>query len=371
MTATGWPLAKNQAMDTTSEVSLEGDARIYESLRHFWHPVMYADELGDGPAQATLCEVQLAIVRLDGEVSAFNDLCPHRGTALSLGSVVDGESCQELRCAYHGWQYDDGGRCTTIPQRPDLVDNLRVRVQTFPTVERYGLIWVCLLQDPMFPMAEFPQYDDPRFQHHHMKMPDWNCTSPRRVENYVDLGHFAILHDGFLGQVNHPEIPRHDVWREDHILRIKQLEPNREPVNEKYATDISGDEVVVDDDGEFTMTDQEWWLTMPLTVLLHQTLPGDRHYYLFFHATPLDPGTVRNFTIHARNFGDPDKAQQELFSFSQTIYGQDKPIVESQRPEALSRDLSHELHLQDVDTVALQYRLWLSELVASTEGTAN
>ncbi|HAT16748.1 MAG TPA: hypothetical protein DCS76_03070 [Gemmatimonadetes bacterium] len=142
-------------------------------------------------------------------------------------------------------------------------------------------------------------------------------------------------------------------------------------MNEKYAPDISDDEVVVDDDGEFTMTDQEWWLTMPLTVLLHQTLPGDRHYYLFFHATPLDPGTVRNFTIHARNFGDPDKAQQELFSFSQTIYGQDKPIVESQRPEALSRDLSHELHLQDVDTVALQYRLWLSELVASTEGTAN
>ena len=45
MTATDWSLAKNQTVSAASEVSLEGDARIYESLRHFWHPVMYADDL--------------------------------------------------------------------------------------------------------------------------------------------------------------------------------------------------------------------------------------------------------------------------------------------------------------------------------------
>ena len=41
----------------------------------------------------------------------FNDVCIHRGAALSLGSVQDGR----LTCAYHGWQYDYEGRCVRIP----------------------------------------------------------------------------------------------------------------------------------------------------------------------------------------------------------------------------------------------------------------
>ena len=51
------------------------------------------------------------LVRLDGEVRAFRDLCVHQGTALSLGWVEDG--C--LVCPYHGWTYDTDGQCGRIP----------------------------------------------------------------------------------------------------------------------------------------------------------------------------------------------------------------------------------------------------------------
>ena len=44
-----------------------------------------------------------------------------------------------------------------------------------------------------------------------------------------------------------------------------------------------------------------------------------------------------------------------LQDFEQTIFDQDKRIVESQRPEQVPFDLADELHLK-FDTVAVNYR---------------
>ena len=50
-----------------------------------------------------------------GTAHAFFDLCIHRGTALSLGTV-EGD---EIVCPYHGWRYGSDGACTRIPQLAD------------------------------------------------------------------------------------------------------------------------------------------------------------------------------------------------------------------------------------------------------------
>jgi hypothetical protein len=44
------------------------------------------------------------------------------------------------------------------------------------------------------------------------------------------------------------------------------------------------------------------------------------------------------------------------------IQQQDKPVVESQRPEMLPFDLSAELHIRGIDKASLEYRKWLVEL---------
>jgi len=44
------------------------------------------------------------------------------------------------------------------------------------------------------------------------------------------------------------------------------------------------------------------------------------------------------------------------------VIGQDRPVVESQRPEQLPYDLSAELHIRGVDRASLEYRKWLVEL---------
>ena len=58
------------------------------ALRRCWHPVAYGADLGPGPRAATLLGERLALWRDSrGAAHAFRDLCVHRGTALSLGSV--------------------------------------------------------------------------------------------------------------------------------------------------------------------------------------------------------------------------------------------------------------------------------------------
>ena len=83
-------------------------------LRHYWHPVALAAEVGDKPKAAKLLGTDIVLWRTATGVSAFKDLCIHRGAALSRGSVQDGI----IACPYHGWRYDRTGQCVHIPALP-------------------------------------------------------------------------------------------------------------------------------------------------------------------------------------------------------------------------------------------------------------
>jgi phenylpropionate dioxygenase-like ring-hydroxylating dioxygenase large terminal subunit len=69
----------------------------------------------------------------------------------------------------------------------------------------------------------------------------------------------------------------------------------------------------------------------------------------------------------AMNYGH-DLPEADLVAYQDTIFAQDRPIVESQRPELLPLDLQAELHLRS-DRTAIAYRQWLKQL-GLTFGTA-
>ena len=77
-------------------------------------PFVRVAEIGEIPAHepfvARLPGQRLALVRLGGEVFAFDDACPHNLGPLGLGEVADGV----LTCPLHGWQFDvRSGACRT------------------------------------------------------------------------------------------------------------------------------------------------------------------------------------------------------------------------------------------------------------------
>ena len=75
-----------------NELDAAGEAALDLALRSAWMPVCQSSELTDRPLPVRLSGEALVVVRLGGTVTAFPDLCVHRGTALSLGWVDPGTS---------------------------------------------------------------------------------------------------------------------------------------------------------------------------------------------------------------------------------------------------------------------------------------
>lgn len=111
------------------------------NLSQFWYPILWSKEVTDKPVAVKLLDQPLVIWRANGQLSAFYDLCIHRGAALSLG-WVNGD---QLVCGYHGWNYAADGSCTRIPSLPPEREiPSKARAKAYRVEERHGLIWVCL-----------------------------------------------------------------------------------------------------------------------------------------------------------------------------------------------------------------------------------
>ena len=334
---------------THNDLDAAGEAHLYEAMRGFWHPVALGSEVTDAPHRAKLLGEQLVVARMGGVVRCFPDLCVHRGTALSLGRV-EGD---QLRCAYHGWTYGPDGVCTSIPARFGTNIPRRARLHPYPVEERYGLIWVSLEDDPVFPIPRFPEYDDPSFKVVNGPVYGWESSAHRRVENFVDFAHFAWVHDGILATRDRPEVADHEVWRDEPELRFSRRV--QEPASGFTALESDAPDAFVD--VQYTYS-----LTMPLTAHFNRTtIPGGETYVLMMSAAPLGPASTRSFWSLARNYALAED-DRDFLKFERIVQEQDRPVVESQRPEMLPFDLSAELHVRGVDKVSLEYRRWLVEL---------
>jgi phenylpropionate dioxygenase-like ring-hydroxylating dioxygenase large terminal subunit len=314
-----------------------------QSLRACWHPVGFSADLTDRPLHSDLLGEPLVLWRgPDGSPRVMSDLCVHRGTALSLGSVRG----DELVCAYHGWRYGADGRCVAIPQ---LADPSRVpakaRVTAFAARERYGLIWVAL-EEPRWPLPEVPELEDGSWAVVSAGPYRWECDAARQVENFTDFGHFPFVHPGLLGDPSRPVVPRHEVHTEGHVLRYTIVRPEAENSDD---FPVFGNE----QDGPPERR-SSYELHLPYTIALRLGWGGERGMVYFFASQPIAADRCAGYVVIGRNY-NLDQPDQVIQEFEDTIFGQDQVVVESQRPERVPFDLAAELHLK-FDAVAVAYR---------------
>ncbi len=111
-------------------------------FRQYWLPAIRSDELPGAdcpPVRVMLLGEKLIGFRMtSGKVGLMADACPHRGASMFFGrNEEDG-----LRCVYHGWKFDADGTCVDMPSEP-IESNFKtkVRIGTYPTSERNGIIW--------------------------------------------------------------------------------------------------------------------------------------------------------------------------------------------------------------------------------------
>jgi phenylpropionate dioxygenase-like ring-hydroxylating dioxygenase large terminal subunit len=122
---------------------------LKNGLRNRWYVMLPSDKLGNSPVAVKALGEDLVLYRDEkGKARCFIDFCPHRGAPLSLGEVVEGQ----LVCGYHGIAYNGEGNCVAVPaEGPDSKLIKRLKLKSYQTTERVGLVWAYIGEVDLFP----------------------------------------------------------------------------------------------------------------------------------------------------------------------------------------------------------------------------
>jgi len=166
-------------------------------MRQYWVPAALSSELPEpdgAPLRVRLLGEDLIAFRVSsGAVGLIQNSCPHRGASLFYGR----NEAEGLRCVYHGWKFDVGGRCVDMPIEP---------AETYPCVERGGLIWAYLGPRPTPP--PMPELEATMLAGNRIQVYQRECNWMQALEGDIDTGHTVYLH---LGGVDASEVPP-DSW---------------------------------------------------------------------------------------------------------------------------------------------------------------
>jgi phenylpropionate dioxygenase-like ring-hydroxylating dioxygenase large terminal subunit len=321
-----------------SGATTEPGAESRPRLSQFWHPVAVAGEIGDTPQRVRLLGESLVVFRTSQGISAFKDLCVHRGAALS-GGWMRGD---RIVCPYHGWEYDATGACARIPALPpDRSIPTRARAVAYHVQERYGLVWVAM-EDPVAPVPGFPndEADDPEWEGGLFAVVDWETSAGRSTENSMDISHFPFVHANILGDPAFPEQAPYELHETDWGQWYR--------VDDQYYSSVGSDEV--------TRVSYEYFHWYPFTMHIRIIEASGRTNVITVAASPSERARTRVFRLVHRNHPNDDPKFVEHYMH---ILEQDREVVEAIRPEEIPQSLKEELHLKVPDLASIAYRRWL------------
>jgi phenylpropionate dioxygenase-like ring-hydroxylating dioxygenase large terminal subunit len=313
-----------------------------------WHPVAASGAVAGKPVAASLLGRSLVLWRsADGALHAWDDRCPHRGTRLSIGRIVD----DSIECAYHGWRFGRDARCVLVASQPEEKPPRNAVARSYRTEERYGLAWVCV-GEPSLAVLPFPEAEEARLRKVVCGPYEVACSGPRIVENFLDMAHFAFVHAGILGEPSRTAVREYAVapWSDPDGSRgvIATQCFAWQPQTNSLAH--GGSEV------EYT-----YRVVRPLTAILTKVPQAQRGFReaISIHVQPLEEESSRVWMILAMtNFQQPE---EELRGFQDGIFLQDRPILEAQQPRRLPLAQGVELPVRS-DAMSLAYRKHLREL---------
>lgn len=215
-----------------------------------------------------------------------------------------------------------------------------------PVRERYGVLWTCL-GTPAGDVVDIPEArDTERFLVSGGAI-GVRTSGLRVVENFIDMGHFPFVHEGWLGEQPHTEVLPYkvEITDEDEVLATDAqfFQPIASP-SAKGGIDVQ----------------YVYQVYRPYVVGLHKTNPTIEtrmdFIALFIQPVNEEECIVHNLLCFFKN----DMDEEALRWFMQVIFGQDKPILENQVPKRLPLSPRAETPIR-ADRMSIVYRRWLQD----------
>ncbi len=189
-------------MSTPIQIRTRDDEKNYDFNPYpsSWIQIGWSHELRRGQVRAIRClGRELVLFRgEDGDARVVDAYCPHLGAHLGVGGSVVGN---DLRCPFHGWEFDGAGACTRIPYAKKIPKRARLDAWRVREVNGQILIWHDADgRAPWFTIPELPEFSSKEWTKPRIYETTIRTRWRELVENGVDRGHFFALH-------NFPEPP--------------------------------------------------------------------------------------------------------------------------------------------------------------------
>ncbi|TBR17377.1 aromatic ring-hydroxylating dioxygenase subunit alpha [bacterium] len=165
----------------------------------FWQPVALSKAVKKGKTLGvTFAGDPIVLARTEsGTVFALEDRCAHRQVPLRLGTVCG----ERLQCGYHGWTFDQSGRCVSVPSL-GKDRGAPKGVRAYPCREAYGLVFVFPGDPARAAQAAFPSVPaqaDPAYKTRTLSR-RIRCHYSFMHENLMDMNH-QFLHRTLMGGI--------------------------------------------------------------------------------------------------------------------------------------------------------------------------
>lgn len=211
---------------------------------------------------------------------------------------------------------------------------------------KYGFIWVCP-GTPTRPIIEFPEASDADRHTASAGSVSVAVSGLRVVENFLDLGHLMFVHAGFLGEEPYTEIAPYKVepLPDGGIIATgcKVYQPLASPVATE-GFDVG----------------YVYAAVRPFIVVLYKANPVEKTrndmIALFLQPVSEESCVAHILTCYLKHDIEPGAIRR----YQQFIFGQDRPILENQRPKRLPLDPRREVSVR-CDASSSAYRRWLAE----------
>jgi len=217
-----------------------------------------------------------------------------------------------------------------------------------PLQEAFTIVFTTLSDRPR-PMPIIAEFDEPDRR-------VVNCgsvgvqTSPFRiVENFLDMAHFCFVHTDILGSIDETEV-------------LKYQTELREDVDEIWATDCKFFQPAASksasDAAVGQITEYIYRITSPFSVMLYKSAMGyeDRLDAICLFIQP--KSEIDCIAYMPMALLDEVSSTTGMIDFQQTIFLQDRIILENQRPKLLPLSPRHEMPTR-ADLSSVVYRRWL------------
>ena len=291
-----------------------------------------------------------------GKAQCLSNVCVHRGGSLAHGKIKG----DTVECRYHGWRFDGVGACKLIPSMgKDANIPSRAKIDAYPTVEKYGLVF-CFLGDlpeeERPPIMEIPEWGQEDYRTTLQRF-DWNFDYKRSIENAVDLAHNEFTHTTQLAKREGKPfiIPDIELIEADWETGFYLTMPGS-PTHDKKMQKASGkseagpSEIYTGFHG-----------ISSFRTYIHPRPEFEIHQYFF--ESPIDESHTRLFFFNLRNFMLDEEGDKPVIKSNELVVYEDRDVLEPLRPVLTPRTNTKEVFVP-ADKPIARYRERVKELEA-------